>query len=392
MPRPKRDGTPASAPNKRKLTDMFVTSVKPDAARTVVVWDTKQGGLALSVQPTGSKSWKVIYHHSGRPRWYHLAAADAIGLADARKLANRIMLRVAEGVDPQAERMAERSRGTFEELAARYVNEFAKKRNKSWKQADALVRKYILPTWGKLRAPDTKRADVERILARLDDTPTLANQVLAAASVIFSWGIKHEIVESNPCRLVDRNATQSRERVLADSELPLFWAEFSPALKLLLLTGQRPGEIAHMRREHVVDGWWTMPGAPVPELGWPGTKNGQTHRVWLPAPAQALLDEFFDGGQYVRMDSAMREICARLKVERATPHDLRRTHGSAVTRLGFGRDAMNRIQNHKEGGIADTYDRHRYGDENQRIMEAVARHIVTLAEGGPDNVVEFAKG
>ena len=387
MPRPKRDGTPASAPNKRKLTDMFVTSVQPDKARTVVVWDEKQRGLALAVQPTGSKSWKVIYHHSGRPRWYHLAAADAIGLADARRLANRIMLRVAEGVDPQAERMAERSRGTFEELAARYVNEFAKKRNKSWKQADALVRKYILPTWGKLRAPDIKRADVERILARLDDTPTLANQVLAAASVIFSWGIKHEIVESNPCRLVDRNATQSRERVLADSELPLFWAEFSPALKLLLLTGQRPGEIAHMRREHVVDGWWEMPGAPVPELDWPGTKNGASHRVWLPAPAQALLAEFFDGNQYVRMDGAMREICAKLGVERATPHDLRRTHGSAITRLGFGRDAMNRIQNHKEGGIADVYDQHRYGDENKRIMEAVARHIVALAEGGPDNVV-----
>jgi integrase len=114
--------------------------------------------------------------------------------------------------------------------------------------------------------------------------------------------------------------------------------------------------------------------------------------VWLPAPAVALLDEFFDGNQHARMDSAMREICARLKVERATPHDLRRTHGSAVTRLGFGRDAMNRIQNHKEGGIADVYDQHRYGDENKRIMESVARHIVALAEGGPDNVVEFAKG
>jgi hypothetical protein len=49
---------------------------------------------------------------------------------------------------------------------------------------------------------------------------------------------------------------------------------------------------------------------------------------------------------------------------------------------------MNRIQNHREGGIADVYDQHRYADENRRIMEAVARHIVALAEGGPDNVVE----
>jgi hypothetical protein len=80
------------------------------------------------------------------------------------------MLKVAEGVDPQAERMSERGRGTFEELATRYVNEFAKKRNKSWKQADALVRKYILPTWGKLHAPDIKRADSNGFL-RVSTTP-----------------------------------------------------------------------------------------------------------------------------------------------------------------------------------------------------------------------------
>jgi hypothetical protein len=78
---------------------------------------------------------------------------------------------------------------------------------------------------------------------------------------------------------------------------------------------------------------------------------------------------------------------------RATPHDLRRTHGSSITRLGFGRDAMNRIQNHKEGGIADVYDRHRYEEENKRVMESVAAHLLSLAQGisAPSNVVSVAK-
>jgi integrase len=133
-----------------------------------------------------------------------------------------------------------------------------------------------------------------------------------------------------------------------------------------------------------------MPGAPVPELDWPGTKNGANHRVWLSEPVLALLETFFDN-QHVRTDGEMRDICAKLKVERATPHDLRRTFSSKVTALGFGRDAMNRVTNHKEGGIADVYDRHRYADENRKIMETVARHIVTLAEGGGDNVVNFAR-
>ena len=89
----------------------------------------------------------------------------------------------------------------------------------------------------------------------------------------------------------------------------------------------------------------------------------------------------------------MRELCARLGVgEKVTPHDLRRTFCSKVTALGFGREAMNRVTNHKEGGIADVYDRHQYQEENKKIMETVARHIVTMAEGGePGNVVELRR-
>ncbi len=75
-----------------------------------------------------------------------------------------------------------------------------------------------------------------------------------------------------------------------------------------------------------------------------------------------------------------------------TPHDLRRTFCSKVTALGFGREAMNRITNHKEGGIADVYDRHRYSEENKKIMETVARQIVAIAEhGGPVNVVPLRR-
>ena len=90
------------------------------------------------------------------------------------------------------------------------------------------------------------------------------------------------------------------------------------------------------------------------------------------------------------LDAAMRAICKKLGVERATPHDLRRTHGTTITALGFGRDAMNRIQNHKEGGIASVYDRHQYAEENKRIMEAVAAKIMALVEGKPaGNVLQM---
>lgn len=395
MPRSQQNGAPAASANKCKLSELFVRKLKPRST-AYLVWDEYQRGLAVSVQPTGHMSWKAIYSFHSRPRWFHIGDASAIGLADARKLANRVMFRVAEGHDPCAERRAERSKGTFEELATRYVEEYAKRRNKSWKQADALVRRHLVPRWGKLNGADITRTDVKAMMANIA-APVVANQILASASAIFGWAVREDIVKLNPCTLVERNKTTSRERVLGDSEILRFWQSFesigmleSAALKMILLTGQRPGEVAHMRREHIEDGWWNLPGEPVPALGWPGTKNGENHRVWLPAPTLAILAKL-DGTGFVfakangravdRLDVAMRAVCEELGAARATPHDLRRTHGTTITALSFGIDAMNRIQNHKEGGIGGVYDRHHYADENKRIMEAVATKIMSLADG-----------
>jgi Arm DNA-binding domain len=124
MPRPKRPAL------KRRLTELSVRKLKPKAA-TYLIWDTLQHGLAIRVQPTGARAWKVIYSRHGRPRWLHLGDVGAIGLADARMMAQEAMLAVAKGHDPAAEKRAERGAGTFAELATRYVEDWAKKRNKS---------------------------------------------------------------------------------------------------------------------------------------------------------------------------------------------------------------------------------------------------------------------
>ena len=402
--RPKR---PAQ---KRRLTELFIRNAKPrDAA--YLVWDTHQRGLALRVQPTGAKSWVTVYSRQGRSRWLYLGKADAIGLSDARMLAAKAMLAVAQGQDPAAERKAKRGAGTFADLHQRYLDGYAKRHNKSWQQADALIRRFAIPKWGKLQASSITRGDIKAMMTRIV-APVLANNTLAAVSAIFSWGIQEEIVAANPCKLVRRNPTTSRERVLADSEVPLFWKAFGDldpvrgaALKMILLTCQRPGEVSAMRAEHVVDGWWQMPGSPTPV--WPGTKNGESHRVWLPKPAQDLLAAMSDGngttgfifasprgGPISKLDAAMRDVCVKQGIERATPHDLRRTFGTTITKLKLGRDAMNRILNHSTNDdVGDVYDRHGYHDDDKRDMETVAAHIMALVEGrAADNVVPLRPG
>src|SRR5262249_51603047 len=334
MPRPRKDGSAASPARKRKLTELFVKRVRAEP-RAFVVWDTHQHGLALKVQPTGARAYKTVYRYHNRPRWFHLGNARAISLGDARKLAARVMLQAAEDADPVAVRKAERGAGTFAELHSRYIDEFAKRRNKSWKQADALMSRYVLPRLGRHSAKSITRADVRAVIAKIDNAPILANQVLAAASAVFSWGVRMEVLPFNPIKGIERHEAKSRERVLSDREIKQFWEAFdaaglikSAALKTILLTGQRPGEVAHLRREHIVDGWWEMPGAPQPKLGWPGTKNGESHRVWLSAPARAVLDELNDGSDAATgfvfagnrgkpvagLPVAMRAICAAVGV------------------------------------------------------------------------------
>ena len=78
----------------------------------------------------------------------------------------------------------------------------------------------------------------------------------------------------------------------------------------------------------------------------------------------------------------MRNLCNRLNVgEKVTPHDLRRAHDTTVAALGSSRDRLNRLRNHREGGIATVYDRHSYAHENRVIQEAVAKRIMELVKG-----------
>jgi integrase len=390
---------------KLELNDRFLRAVPKPAERTRY-WDTKQPGLVLVVEPTGHKSWKIAYRFKGRLEWYSLGSADKIGLAVAREAAKVSLASVVLGLSPQAKRREEKASmgATFEAIAKRYVEEHAMRRNRSWQQADFLVRRYVIPKFGKLKLQDIARRGVVALTRELTEQgkPALANQVRAAISAIFNWAIREEIanIAANPCQGVPRNKPQSRERVLSEAELPRFWQAFDElgapgaALKLILLSGQRPGEVRHLRGSDVERGWWSMPGKP--EGKWCGTKNGQSHRVWLTGEALALLEAVADARiSETRLAEAMakaNELAGVPRDKRARPHDLRRTHGTLVTSLGYGRDGMNRLQNHKEGGIASVYDRHGYADENRRIQEAVTRRIMALVEGGPiGNVVQLQR-
>jgi len=102
--RPRKDGADPRAINRRPLTELYVKKVRPEAS-AFNVWDLKERGLVLRVQPSGRRAFKFVYSRGRRKRWYHLGP---IGLADARKLAAEIRLDVVRGRDPAQERKAQR--------------------------------------------------------------------------------------------------------------------------------------------------------------------------------------------------------------------------------------------------------------------------------------------
>ena len=95
------------APRKYRFTDGLIGNLKPSPTRAYAVWDIRQPGLAVVVQPSGHSAFKFVYSFKSRPRWYHIGNA-VIPVADARRLAASVMLKVVEGHDPAAEKKAER--------------------------------------------------------------------------------------------------------------------------------------------------------------------------------------------------------------------------------------------------------------------------------------------
>lgn len=400
-------------PNRRELTDRFIRNLTPPNRKTLY-WDTKQGGLCLVLQPTGHKAFKVAYRSGGQLKWYHLDRYGAIYLKEAREVARDIRKRVAGGDDPHLDKMKSRQGITFRKLAEKYQDQHAKKVNKSWEQPASLLKWYVYPSLGTRKAKDITRDDVRRLFRKLtEDRPILANQVLAAVSAVFSWALGEDEpdIEVNPTTGICRNPTQGRERALTEGELRDVWPMFdgfglvkATALRCVLLTAQRSGEILHMRSEHVDRQWWTLPGQPEAETGWPGTKNKLDHRVWLSKPVMALLDELglpergwvfaTDRGKPLRnLSEVTRQISTDLAMIRFTVHDLRRTAATGMASMGIDRVTVSRILNHKEGGITALYDRHSYDQQKRNALDAWAGRLLEIVSGkaAPENVVPLER-
>ena len=272
--------TEAQAARKQRLTELTIRKLAA-GPKDYLVWDSQQHGLALKVTPIGAKSWKAIYSRQGRARWLHLgtpARSDWQKPASSRR---RRCWRL-----PEATTRRPRNGQSAEPVPSRIwlaVTSSCTPRSatRAGSRPTPWSAAHLLPRWGKLQATSIGRADVKAMMARDQGARRWLTRRWRPRRRSSPGRSRRSLCTANPCRGVDRNADRSRERVLSDSELPQFWAAFDDAGLVVARAEDAPvdrtaaGRGRAMRREHIEDGWWTLPGKPVPALGWPGTKNSR---------------------------------------------------------------------------------------------------------------------
>jgi len=211
-----------------------------------------------------------------------------------------------------------------------------------------------------------------------------------------------------------------RERVLSSDEIKAFWSKLSAAdmaeptrlaLKMLLVTAQRRGEVTQAKWSHfdLENKLWTIP---VELLKSSHSRRSKPEPHVVPLSALALevlgqLKAITGKGAYLlpaRMDEskdrsysdrvlsrAVRENDKKFDIPHFTPHDLRRTAASFMTKLGIPRLHVEKVLNHSTGDIAEVYDRHDYLPEKRAALEKWATHLTAIIEGRDEKVVPMAR-
>jgi integrase len=231
----------------------------------------------------------------------------------------------------------------------------------------------------------------------------MANRAAGILSQMFRFGIQRAIVDDSPVKLLYRpgGKEKPRARSLTDAELKTFLQEpkaatrferLSHVMLVLLLTGQRRGELALARRSDVdlEARTWTIPdensktgkGHVVPLTDWAVAEFKELRGLaagsqWvLPA---ADIKKPLDAKQLTRSVAKCQKRFKALGIAPFTLHDLRRTCRTGLARLSVAPHIAERVLNHAQERIPGTYDTHDYLDEKRTALEKWEQHLRTLA-------------
>ena len=428
---------------KKVLTDALLRAIKPPTSGRIEYADLRCVGLAFRVTDKGARSWCFRYRDAvtGRTGRFTVGRYPDIGLADARKRADALRADVAAGINPNARKRRNRAEApdkTFGALAARYMIEHAKRRKRSHALDERNLRLHVLPKWSARPYDGIDRADVIELVEGLVSAGkgTLANRVQSLVSGIFSFAIDASLMTANPCtRLRKRGTERTKDRVLSDLEIRLFWNGIIAApvsrtvglgLRLALLTGCRVGEVAGICRDELANlhdearAEWLIPKERVKAT----EEHARPHLVPLSPMALAIVLELMKGiapdrqalipareldlaasvpsqtlsNAMIRFGDALSseaDGASTWKANRPTAHDLRRTVETRLSSLGIPKEDRDAVLNHVNSSVGSKhYDRYDRAAEKRRALNVWAASLARLISDNPTmgEVVPLVRG
>jgi integrase len=399
----------------RTLTKRTVDAAKvaPDRGETWL-WDTKVTGFGLRVRSGGRKDYFLKYGmgRDGVARKVLIGRHGKGWTVDtARDEATRLQGERAHGKDPGARKAFERGIPTVEELAARYLSDYAEPHKKprtviedrALLGLDARKPRTIAAELGNARLDKVTGDDVTRFHLSLRSTPTRANRALALMSHMFTMAEKWKVLPfgSNPCRGVERFKEKKRERFLSLEELArvgkvLDVAERAAkagksvtlgaenpfavaAIRLLIFTGCRLSEILTMRWRHVDLSRGTLV---IPE-----PKEGKPKMVVLNAPAAKVFaglprlekNPFViagrrEGDHLTDLEHPWMRLRAKAGLEGVRLHDLRHSFASVAVAGGASLPIIGALLGHSQPQTTARYA-HLSADPLRAASEAIGAQI-----------------
>jgi integrase len=401
----------------KALSTKAIEAAKPSDKRQEIP-DGIVSGLYLVVQPSGAKSWALRYRHAGKPCKLTLGRWPMMALKDAREAAGDAIEAVERGDNPAIEKKATKAAKLQEQLEGRnkianLLDQFEKRhlsKLKSKKQVRDFLDRFVLEQWGEREIQSIKKRDVIDLLEEIADSGRgiTANRVLAHLRKFLNWCVERDVIEVNPAAGVKPPVDETaRDRVLSDDEIRLFWQAceaagypFGPLGKLLLLTGQRRGEVSEMTDSEIDGNTWNLAAS--------RTKNKRAHSVPISQAAGAILagvERIAGKAGYVftttgktpvsgfsKAHSIISAKMAELAQEQGLAgeikpwrwHDLRRTCATGLARLGVPVRVTEAVINHVSGtggGIVAVYQLHDYADEKREALEAWAVAVADIVAG-----------
>ncbi len=414
---------------------MRITKSSIDAAQSgakdILLWDDRLPGFGCKVTPTGAKVFVYQYRIGGRgspARRYTIGKLGPITVEQARREAEKLALKVAQGIDPQRVK-AERARIAIDLAFSAYVERFhdaylIKEWPASHRDALALLRRYAVPVLGNKPLIDITRKDITAVLAGADDKVATASLLFATLRRMMRWAVNQGDLDRSSMEGMDAPAkAPSRDRVLTADELRMVWQAsgqlgypFSHIIRLLILIGARREEVAsldwsELNREDAI---WSLPSS--------RSKNGVAARQPLSKLAIAELDGLAQSSSRwpkagllftttgntpssghskakTRLDHEISKFAVQEGIAAPAPwriHDLRRTLATGLQRLGVRFEVTEAVLNHVSGsksGVAGIYQRHDWADEKRAALQAWSDHVERLLTGvDQTNVVQLGVG